>query len=204
MNGVTRATRATRTASGDVEQALVNAAESVLVRGGLGAVTVRAVAAEAGVAPMGVYSRFGGKDGLIQALVMRAFELLRAAVADRGEVDPLVRLRAAGVRYREFALAYPQHYALIFGGSPGTDAGENPEVEAKAAAAFEALVATVSYGIGAGVMTPGDPVDLAMQIWSAVHGAVALELADLVLTEDPAATYGRLLDLLVAGVTHPH
>jgi AcrR family transcriptional regulator len=200
MSGVTRATR---TASGDVEQALVEAADAVLTRGGLSAVTVRAVAAEAGVAPMGVYSRFGGKDGLIQVLVMRAFDLLREAVADRGEVDPLERLRAAGLRYREFGLAHPQHYLLIFGSSRQV-VGESPEIEAKAGAAFGALVEHMAYGIAAGAMLPGDPVDLAMQIWSAVHGAVALELADLVLTEDAAATYARLVDLLVAGVSRPH
>ncbi|HEY4993338.1 MAG TPA: helix-turn-helix domain-containing protein, partial [Nakamurella sp.] len=57
-------TGATRTPSRDIELALVDAAERVLVRDGPGAVTVRAVAIEAGVAPMGVYNRFGGKDGL--------------------------------------------------------------------------------------------------------------------------------------------
>ena len=47
----------------------------------------------------------------------------------------------------------------------------------------------------------GDPVDLAQQIWSTVHGAVALELGEMVLTDDPAVTYENLLDLLTAGLT---
>ena len=72
----TTAVRA-RTPSQVVESALVDAAERVLVRDGLDGLTVRAVAAEAGVAPMGVYSRFGSKDGLVQAVVIRAFDLLR-------------------------------------------------------------------------------------------------------------------------------
>ena len=54
---------------------------------------------------MGVYNRFGGKDGLIEALLIRAFDGLRAAVAARGEPDPIDRLMQSGRRYRDFALA---------------------------------------------------------------------------------------------------
>jgi AcrR family transcriptional regulator len=190
-----------RTRSQDVEQNLLDAAEAVLVREGLAGVTVRAVAAEAGVAPMGVYNRFGSKDGLIEALVMRSFDLLREAVADRGEVDPVERLRGSGIRYREFALSHPQHYTVIFITPPTTEAPENPEVEAHARAAFEALVANVVYGIQAGALREGDPVDLAQQIWSTVHGFVSLELNQMVLTDDASVTYGHLLDLLTAALT---
>ncbi len=84
-----------RTPSQDVERALVDAAEAVLVREGPAGVTVRAVAAEAGVAPMGVYNRFGGKDGLVSAiLVARAFELLPRP--DLGTARRRTRGAAAG------------------------------------------------------------------------------------------------------------
>ena len=79
---------------------------------------------------------------------------------------------------------------------------EQPEVEEHARAAFETLVGHVVYGMEAGVIRPADPVDLAQQIWSTVHGAVALELGEMVLTDDPAVTYEHLLDLLTAGLTH--
>jgi AcrR family transcriptional regulator len=200
MAAVERVARG-RTPSAEVEQALLAAAEAVLAREGLGGVTVRAVAAEAGVAPMGVYNRFGSKDGLIAALVMRSFDLLREAVADRGEIDPVERLRAAGRRYREFALSHPQHYAVIFLNRPGVVGHDDPEVEQHARAAFEALVAHVVYGMTQGTVRPGDPVDLAQQIWSSVHGAVALELGEMVLTDDPQVTYEHLLELVLAGIS---
>jgi AcrR family transcriptional regulator len=190
-----------RTPSQDVEQNLLDAAEAVLVREGLGGVTVRAVATEAGVAPMGVYNRFGSKDGLIEALVMRSFDLLRDAVSDRGETDPVDRLRRSGQRYREFALSHPQHYKVIFVSPPDRESGESAELEQHARAAFETLVGHVVYGIASGVLREGDPVDLAQQIWSTVHGAVSLELNQMVLTEDPEVTYEHLLDLLTAGLT---
>src|ERR1017187_9683849 len=92
--------RRPRTPSAEIERELVSAAEAVLVRDGPGAVTVRAVAAEAGIAPMGVYNRLGGKDGLVDALLIWGFDRLRAAVAGRGEPARLVRLRGAGGSWR--------------------------------------------------------------------------------------------------------
>ena len=70
-----------------------------------------------------------------------------------------------------------------------------------ARAAFEALVAHVVYGMAEGACAAGDPVDLAQQIWSTVHGAVALELGEMVLTDDPQATYEHLLELVLAGIS---
>jgi AcrR family transcriptional regulator len=192
-----------RTPSRAVEQALVDAAERVLVRDGLGALTVRAVATEAGVAPMGVYNRFGNKDGLIAAVLVRGFDGLRAAVTADADPDPVLRLLASGRNYRRFALAQPQHYGAMFGGrkrpadAPGVASGELRE---HASAAFAGLVDHVRYAMTLGALRTGDPVETAQVIWSAVHGAVSLELAGAVLTPDPAATYETLLRLLVDGL----
>jgi AcrR family transcriptional regulator len=178
---------------------LVDAAEAVLLRDGPVAVTVRAVANEAAVAPMGIYNRLGGKDGLIDALLVRGFDGLRAATAGRGERDPLEGLRAAGVRYREFALGNPQYYAVMFLGAIPHNRN-SPDVAEHAAAAFGELVTHVATAMHAGKIAAADPGEIAQQIWSSVHGAVALELGDLVLTPDPAATYGALLDHLLRGL----
>ena len=189
-----------RTPSRDVESALVDAAEAVLLREGAAAVTVRAVATEAGVAPMGVYNRFGSKEGLVEALLVRGFEGLRRAVAARGETDPIDRLRQSGIRYRLFALANREQYMVMFGGSFG--AGEpSPELLSCAGDAFRELVDHVSAAMAAGRLTPGDAQDVAQQIWSAVHGAVTLEMGGRTFTDDPEATYRALLDLLIRGLS---
>src|SRR5260370_9083456 len=70
-----------RTPSADVERELLAAAEAVLVRDGPGGLTVRAVAAEAGIAPMGVYNRLGGKVGLVDPLLIKGFDRLRPPAA---------------------------------------------------------------------------------------------------------------------------
>jgi len=188
-----------RTPSADVRSALVDAAEAVLVREGSTGVTVRAVATEAHVAPMGVYSRFGDKEGLERELLIRGFDGLRTAVATHGETKPLARLRSSGIRYREFALAHPQHYLIMFDATTGAGF-ESLQVQESAGAAFSELVGHVENTMTTGAFPAGDADDVAQQIWSAVHGAVSLELSGCSQAPDPAATYGRLLDLIIRGL----
>src|SRR3984957_11363679 len=197
--GVPAVARRGRTPAADVERELLAAAEAVLVREGPGGLTVRAVATEAGIAPMGVYNRLGGKDGLVDALLIRGFDRLRAACEATAGPDATARFYDAGRRYREFALANPHFYAIMF-----EDAiphmFDNPEVAEHAEAAFNALVRVVELTAAAGAIAAPDPVEVAQQIWSAIHGAVALELKGLIQTEDPAATYQASLETLFRGL----
>lgn len=190
--------RRTRTPSADVERELLAAAEAVLVRDGPGGLTVRSVAAEAGIAPMGVYNRLGGKDGLVNALLVKGFDALRAALDAEDEADTLERLRSCGMRYRAFALANRHFYAIMFEDALPHDR-DAAEVREHAGAAFAALVRTVELGAAAGVFDAADPFGAAQQIWSCLHGAVALELKGLTLTPDPEATYRALLTTLIRG-----
>ena len=206
MNGMSAAgsgSRRGRTPSANVERELLAAAEAVLVRDGPGGLTVRAVAAEAGIAPMGVYNKLGGKDGLVDALLIKGFDRLRAAMdaatADTAEPSMRGRFVACGLSYRQFALANPHFYAIMFEDAIPHEM-DNPEVEEHAAASFNALVRNVELAAAAGVLAAPDPFEAAQQIWSAVHGAVALELKGLVLTPDPQYTYRTLLDTIIRGL----
>jgi len=181
------ASRRPRTPSSDIERELVSAAEEVLVRDGPGGLTVRAVAAQAGIAPMGVYNRLGGKDGLVDALLIRGFDRLRAAIAGGDEPDLLERLRACGLRYRSFALANRHFYAIMF----------------EAAIPHLHMSDEATEHAAAGAIIAPQPTEVAQQVWSSLHGAVALELKDLVLTPDPEATYRATVDTLLRGLAAP-
>jgi AcrR family transcriptional regulator len=186
-----------------MERELLAAAEAVLVRDGPGGLTVRAVAAEAGIAPMGVYNRLGGKDGLIDALLMRGFDRLKAAVdaATESSAEPSMhaRLIACGLAYRRFALENPHFYAIMFEETMPDEHG-NPEVKECGQGAFYALVRAVELAAAAGVIAAPDPLEAAQQIWSAVHGAVALELKGLIQTPDPEYTYRSFLATIIRGL----
>jgi AcrR family transcriptional regulator len=191
--------RRARTPSSDVQRELIRAAEQVLVREGPAGLTVRAVAAQAGIAPMGVYNRLGGKDGLIDALLIIGFDRLRTCIAGGDEPDLLERLRSCGLRYRQFALDNPHFYAIMFEAAL-IEQSSSADVAEHAAAAFGALVDNVALTAAAGRITAPEPVEVAQRIWSAVHGAVALELKGLIQTPDPAATYRGGVDTMLRGL----
>lgn len=196
-----------RTASDQVGAALLEAAQAVLDREGLSAVSVRTVASEAGVAPMGVYSRFENKEGLLVALAVRAFDALRAVVdVGEGTEDPLQRLRLSCRAYRTFALRHPEQYYLMFSGVK-TLAAPSPAAK-HGTAVLQVLVDTIDSAVQRGILSAAEPVEAAQMIWNAIHGAVSLELASLNLTLkrhgfEPAETYDRMLDVLIEGLRGP-
>ena len=94
---------------------LLNAAEQILEKEGPDGLSVRHIAAAAGVAPMGVYNHFDGKFGIIEALFVRGFERLRDALDSIAEIaDPTEALKEAGRRYRTLALEHPMEYWVMF------------------------------------------------------------------------------------------
>ncbi len=102
----------------DTRDALLNAASTLLAKEGPAALTVRRIAAEAGVSTMGVYSRFGGKDGVVDALLREGFDDLSRAMDGVGETDdPLADLRRCCRAYREFGISNATRYRLMFEGT---------------------------------------------------------------------------------------
>jgi AcrR family transcriptional regulator len=198
MSGAGQATRRSRTPSAGAEQRLILAAEAILVRCGPAGLTVRAVAEEAGMAPMSVYNRIGGKAGLVNMLLVRGFDRLRAAIDAAREPDPVERLMECAIRYRLFALGNPGFYALMF--EDAILCEKDPEVLEHGASAFGVLVRDVEL-VAAGLRIEAAPVqEAAQQLWSAVHGAVELELKGLMQTPDPLATYRETARAMFRGL----
>src|SRR5580698_3175883 len=105
----------TRTPSAGMEGALLTSAEDILESEGPDGLSVRRIAAAAGVAPMGVYNHFESKFGIIEALFVRGFERLRQAMAEMADIeDPYEALREGGRRYRQLALEDPAAYQVMF------------------------------------------------------------------------------------------
>ncbi|MGZ4674264.1 MAG: TetR/AcrR family transcriptional regulator, partial [Ilumatobacteraceae bacterium] len=59
-----------------VGSTLLKAASDLLATEGPAALTVRRIATAAGVSTMNVYSRFGGKDGVVEHLFVEGFHRL--------------------------------------------------------------------------------------------------------------------------------
>ena len=185
-------------------QALLDAASDLLASEGAGGLTVRRIAADAGCSTMGVYSRFGNKDGVVDHLYMEGFRRLIAAMDGVGDSgDPLEQMRRCGQAYRRNALENATYYLVMFARAVP---GFVPSDEAKAVsyASFQRLAARVRNCQEAGLYVDGSPEAMAEVIWGAIHGHVMLELVGMRATEDdPAARYEHMLDVLEQGFRRP-
>jgi AcrR family transcriptional regulator len=192
------ARRHQRTPSARVENELLEAAEAVLRKAGLAGLTVRAVAAQAGIAPMAVYNRLGGKAGQLAALRIRGFARLRAALEAADERDASERLRACCLRYREFALGNPHFYAILFDGA-GPPGPGSPDLDAHAEACLSVLARGAEPDAALRARPSPDARGTALQLWSAMHGAVAIELSGLLQAREPATRYEAVVQAVLRG-----
>jgi len=165
---------------------ILRAAIGIVQREGAAALTVRNVAAAAGCSTTGVYTYFGGKDGLVDAIFVDGFEKFDAALAAAADgLDPMDELYATGEAYRAWALANPTQYQMMFTRAV-PDFVATAAAQARALLSFEALVERVARAIDAGDLAEHDPVELAMHVWATVHGYVMLELMQMQPPTAPA------------------
>jgi AcrR family transcriptional regulator len=187
--------------SADAGRSLVDAARTLLAEEGPDALTVRRIAEQAGCSTMVVYSRMGGKAGVIDALYQEGFANLGAAIrAGRSTDDPIADLRNCGRRYRKWALENPTYYAVMFeAGVPDFE----PSLESKSMAAdtLRALADKVQRATDAGQLPAGNPVEIAACLWSANHGVVSLELKGIGPPDiDWSRRYTQVVDAMLAGL----
>ena len=161
--------------------ALVAAALGVLRDGGPAALTVRNITRAAGCSTTGVYTYFGGKHGLVEAIFVDGFDSFDAAVRPGLEQGDLA---AAGRAYRRWALAHRTQYMVMFGRAVPDFEPSAPARE-RASLSFARLVAGVQRA------APGiDAEALAFHLFATVHGYVMLEMAGM-STAGPAETEAR-------------
>lgn len=169
--------------------ALVAAALAVLRAGGPAALTVRSITQQAGCSTTGVYTYFGGKHGLVEAIFVDGFDSFDAAVRPGLEAGDLA---AAGRAYRRWALDHRTQYMVMFGRAV-PDYEPSDAARARASASFTRLVEGVQRAV------PGDDADArAFHLFATVHGYVMLEMAGMTPAADSAAEerYERALRTL--------
>ena len=140
--------------------------------------TVRSVAKAAGCSTTGVYTWFGGKNGLVDAIFIDGFERFGRAVNEPSpRLAPLKRLNQQAIDYREWALRNPTQYAVMFGHAV-PDYEPSQEAMVASLATFEPLVDSTAAAIAAGDLE-GDARDVARHLWASIHGYVSLEVAGM-------------------------
>lgn len=163
---------------GDLRSAMLTAAETILDRSGLDALTLRAAAREAGVSHAAPVHHFGDLSGLLSVLAASGFVRFRVhllAAADAAGADPGARLPALCAAYIGFARACPGLFQLMFRSSHLD--WSVPALAEAAGAAFTLLMADADGGTADDAAAPSfERLALALSRWSMAHGAAMLSL----------------------------
>jgi AcrR family transcriptional regulator len=98
-------------------EAITTSANAQLLEVGPSELSVRAVARDLGMVSSAIYRYVSSRDELLTLLIVSAFNDMAHAVEQRaGRVkDPRKRWQVIGLASREWALAQPQRFGLIYG-----------------------------------------------------------------------------------------
>lgn len=158
----------------DSRTKILNAASELFLEGGLGALSVRAIASKAGLSTIGIYSHFDGKQGILDTLYIEGFERVADAMdMSSSDATPRQKVMECAKAYLEVADKFYAHYRLIFG---ELDDNYQPSLAAREVAekAFSSLV----KGVGSILPDEASHRDRqreALHVWAIVHGYVGLK-----------------------------
>jgi len=137
------------------------------------ALTLRAVAREAGIAAPSIYGHFADRGQILDAVVAEVFGELDDAVrtAAAAEPDPARRLEPVCRAYLAFAEQRPAGYRALFGRSrmPATKEEPREMSDLAGAGAFGVLADAV-----AAIRPEDDVLARATSLWVALHGYATL------------------------------
>ncbi|WP_433761779.1 TetR/AcrR family transcriptional regulator [Nocardia sp. CA-135398] len=162
---------------GALRDTLLAACLRLIETEGLGAVSLRRVAREAGVSTGAPYHHFADRSALLAALAVQGFRQLGRDLADaRAAVDgPLRALTALAETYVRFSQENPGYFRLMFRPEL-SQPDKHPDAAAAGDAAFDVLADTIADAVAAGLL-PADKADtLAVMWWSLAHGMASLWL----------------------------
>ena len=160
---------------------------------GAAGLSLRAVAREMGMVSSAIYRYFPSRDDLLTTLIIDGYNAVGTAVEKADAARPAEgyagRWLAACRAVREWALAHPHEYALVYGSPvPGYQAPEHTIGPASRAAAVFGKIIGDAYRAGA-VAVPGPAT-----------GHTSATVPGLPVPESFVPDAGRLRDAILAGV----
>jgi AcrR family transcriptional regulator len=170
-----------------VKAALMAAAKVELTRVGAAGLSVRAIARDLDMAPSALFRYISGRDELLTMLIVEAYDALADHVelreADVPRADLRGRWRAIATSFRDWSVAHPHEYALLYG-SPVPDFHANAEDTNRAGQRVTDLLAA----LGRDAPRSANPLDLP-------------ERPDLAAFAGASGAEGLDEDLLARGIT---
>jgi AcrR family transcriptional regulator len=167
----------------DLPKTLLESALAELRERGPAALSLRRIAARAGVSHAAPYRHFRDKDELLAAIAWDTQEAFTAALRsarERTDGPPKERLFGIGTAYLEFARSNPERMGLMF-----SEAGINAMARYPVEQTREAMIRYDSFGVlettvrecqADGTLDDtGDSGAISILVWSIVHGLSVIE-----------------------------
>ncbi|MDN3355625.1 TetR/AcrR family transcriptional regulator [Actinomadura sp. DC4] len=188
---------------------------------GASALSLNAIAKQMGISGPALYRYFRNRDDLITELVLDAYrdmaDTCEAAAAP--DAEPAARLAAVATALREWALAAPHRYLLIYG-TPVPGYAAPPEATALAGRLMTVLLDAFAEAGAASVSAretalddhladhrqwaadhpaPASAIRRALTFWTRLHGVVSLEVAGHFtgMNFDPGLLYATEADSVI-------
>ncbi|HEU4426052.1 MAG TPA: TetR/AcrR family transcriptional regulator [Pilimelia sp.] len=162
---------------GALREELITACVALIEAEGIGAVSLRRVAREAGVSPGAPYHHFADRSALLAAISVRGHELLAQELRRARQQAPTA-VRALGAlveTYVWFARDHPAYVHLMLRPELSKPQ-DHPEAHSAGDAALQVLTETVLDCQREGTAPPGDPDPLVGMVWALAIGIATLWL----------------------------
>lgn len=159
---------------GDLREALIQASFDLITEHGAENFSLADACRLAGVSTAAPYKHFRDRDELLGLVASRGFDMMSAqsmAAVEAGGVGTLAGISAMGRAYVRFAVENQPLFRLMFGQNPVLKKDEI--VVDEGMGCFSKVIEQVAiYCQQNGVA--GDPMAIAIQLWTFVHGAASL------------------------------
>ncbi|MBW8067884.1 MAG: TetR family transcriptional regulator [Ferrovum sp.] len=189
---------------GNLEQALIEAAVSLIAQHGVAGFSLREAAAHVGVSPSAAYRHFSSKEDLLNAVALDGFQRLALqmehAMAEARTLNPecpaLAAFQALGLAYVTFAVNNPPHFQVMF----GIPFQEKPETDRTSP--YQLLQTALDDLVGEKVLAVENRSGAELYAWSVVHGLAGLLIGGAIRTIDGDITgiFNSLVPRILAGL----
>lgn len=161
---------------GNLRETLIQGALKFLEKNPLENLSLKTIAARAGVSQAAPYRHFKNRNELLAAISQEGFELKFRYMLEsyrKNVRNPIELFHGCAQAYFKMGLLHPQRFKLMLT-SPVAPCAEYPELEKAAGLAFGLLKKTIERCQEARVIGPGDPYHKSMHYWALVNGFTTL------------------------------
>ena len=175
--------RAKRGEGGETAEAILDAADALLVASGSeDDVSIRAVADAVGLTPAAIYRHFPDKETLLFAVCARHFDRITddvAVPALASTEDPVEALRRLAEAYIRFGVEEPEHYRIMFMRRQDHEPAQYAAERVLETGLFGVVIPVVQRCLDEGRIRPdaGDALMVSWVLWMAVHGITTVAVA---------------------------